>query len=424
MRSTATSLTISVRVTHFSPVFSQPSSPVKFSVTLPIDVWDPSRGGTELYLDRLCRDLTQRGHEITVLCLSSRVSRPDVDSRGSRFRIQHVRIPMWPRWRREIAFARFAWREHANSGRDVLFAVRHALKADLYQPHGGSYRVARRERLKSYGCVARTLHTLSSLARPTFWALRWLDRAVFVHSPDVLVIAVSDKIEREFRQTYPTIDFRCVQLRNAVDLERFHDQDRDLASQRLKEQLNVGSGEHVAVFVAHQFLLKGLRHAIESIARSAAWHLVVAGRGRPASFRRLAKKLGAERRVHFIGPARDSRTLLAAADACLLPTYYDTCSLVILESLACGTPVVTTEQSGLSELLAKSEGGITIPSPDAIADTVSALATIASDWSRYHAAALRVRSQIGWTELVDEFERILTRAALERRQMSTKPSGR
>src|SRR5262245_47020114 len=108
-------------------------------ISLPIDVWDPARGGAERYLHRLSLSLCERGHEVTVLCL--RAKETDGGSKG--MKVEIGRVPRYPRWLREISFARESVRAHRRSGRDLLFQVRHALEADVYQPHGGSFRAAR-----------------------------------------------------------------------------------------------------------------------------------------------------------------------------------------------------------------------------------------------------------------------------------------
>ena len=49
--------------------------------------------------------------------------------------------------------------------------------------------------------------------------------------------------------------------------------------------------------------------------------------------------------------AREMRNAYFAADFLVHPTFYDPCSLVVLEALACGLPVITTRANGASELL-------------------------------------------------------------------------
>ena len=53
----------------------------------------------------------------------------------------------------------------------------------------------------------------------------------------------------------------------------------------------------------------------------------------------------------------------AAADAYVQPTFYDPCSLVVLEALASGLPVVTSRFNGVSELLTQGREGYVIYDP-------------------------------------------------------------
>ena len=75
-------------------------------------------------------------------------------------------------------------------------------------------------------------------------------------------------------------------------------------------------------------------------------------------YRRLARSLGIAQTVHFLGFHSDIRECYAASDFFVLPTYYDPCSLVVLEALACGLPVITTLQNGAGELITDGRAGL------------------------------------------------------------------
>src|SRR5262249_28039425 len=72
---------------------------------------------------------------------------------------------------------------------------------------------------------------------------------------------------------------------------------------------------------------------------------------------RLAQRLGVADRVVFAGYRADTRDCYFAADFLVHPTFYDPCSLVVLEALACGLPVITTRFNGASELLTSPADG-------------------------------------------------------------------
>ena len=379
----------------------------RLRITLPIDRWDPRRGGAERYLDRLCRDLCARGHEITVLCVAAS-SGLEVFPAG--LSIESLAVPGFPRWLRELEFARRSARAHRESGRDLLFAVRHALEADVYQPHGGCFRAARHRALQHLSPSPRTAKRLVAECRPAMRVLSWLDRELFRRSPDVTLIAISRKVEDEFRATYPDVAFRFRRLYHGVDTGHFHDRDRESLATDLRARQDIPRAHRIAVFLAHRFAPKGLRHVLEALRRAEDWHLLVGGRDDPRPFRRLARRLGIGGRVRFLGDVNDSREVLAGADAFVLPTYYDACSLAVLEALACGTPVVTTTQSGSGELIEPGRQGFVLERPDQERELAEALSLIARDWNAFHRATLDLREKIGWDGHVDGLERILLEA--------------
>ena len=65
--------------------------------------------------------------------------------------------------------------------------------------------------------------------------------------------------------------------------------------------------------------------------------------------------------MRFFGERRDARTFFASADLYALPTWYDSFGFTVLEALACGTPVVTTDHAGAAELVDPGVHGAVLP---------------------------------------------------------------
>jgi UDP-glucose:(heptosyl)LPS alpha-1,3-glucosyltransferase len=93
------------------------------------------------------------------------------------------------------------------------------------------------------------------------------------------------------------------------------------------------------------------------------FRLLVAGNPRTGRYERLARHLGIAGRVKFLGPRRDAHNCYFAADFLVHPTFYDPCSLVVLEALACGLPVITSRFNGASELLDPPCEGFVVDDP-------------------------------------------------------------
>ena len=385
------------------------------TIEIPIDFWDPSRGGAEGYLWRLSRGLIARGHRLRVLCLGSN---PRFEEGIS---IEKLAVPRWPRWRRELALAREALGRRQSGGADVTLAVRHALEADVYQPHGGPFRTAVRESLAGVKpALLRRTKLLLRYLRPATRALLRLDREILLRSRGLVTVSLSRKVEDEFRRAYPGVSFRFERIYNGVDLDEFHDRDRPERARALRERFAIPGGRTVALFVGHKFGPKGLADAITALAGLPDFHLVVLGSGRKKAFERLARSLGMQGRLDFAGQSVEPRGFYAGAEVLLHPTYYDPCSLSVLESLACGTPVITTTANGASELMESGREGYVI-APGDPASLARAARAVAADWNGFHQRALERAKDLSFHHHLDSMERVLLRAAEERRRRRESP---
>ncbi|HVJ79934.1 MAG TPA: glycosyltransferase family 4 protein, partial [Planctomycetia bacterium] len=137
----------------------------------------------------------------------------------------------------------------------------------------------------------------------------------------------------------------------------------------------------ILLLIAHNFRLKGLDTLLAAAAleRRAGrrWGVVVAGAGEIARYVARAKRLGIADSVLFLGDRPDPRPVYRAADVYVQPTYYDPCSLVVLEALACGLPVVTSKFNGAGELLEPGREGFVVADPGDAARLAATLAPLA-----------------------------------------------
>jgi glycosyltransferase involved in cell wall biosynthesis len=147
------------------------------------------------------------------------------------------------------------------------------------------------------------------------------------------LVVVSDSAAAETARYYRHAATRVIA--NGVDTELFQPRDRAAARERL------GLERHVryALFVGRPEYRKGADLLLPAC-QAAGWQLLHAGaRGIPG-----ASSLG-------VLTPEQLTDAYAAADCVLFPTRYEACSYVILEALACGTPVVTTRLGWTRTLL-------------------------------------------------------------------------
>ena len=86
-----------------------------------------------------------------------------------------------------------------------------------------------------------------------------------------------------------------------------------------------------------------------------------------------------------------------AADFLVHPTFYDPCSLVVLEALACGLPVITTRYNGASELLHPPARGIRHRRPARPRRLAWAMTQLLDPGRRAACGQAARRAAAGWT---------------------------
>lgn len=165
-----------------------------------------------------------------------------------------------------------------------------------------------------------------------------------------------------------------------VDLGRF----RPVGKARAREQLGLDPDESVLLYVGRFSAVKGIDRLLEATAhlkRNRDLRLMlVGGDGEQTPESReltgLSRRLGILDRVTFAGRVdhEDMPFYYSAADVLALPSHYESFGLVALESLACGTPVVTTQVGAMERIIRQDETGCVVQdaSPQTLAEAVEA----------------------------------------------------
>jgi glycosyltransferase involved in cell wall biosynthesis len=151
---------------------------------------------------------------------------------------------------------------------------------------------------------------------------------------------------------------RVLVLRNGVDLGLFTPGDREAA--RAAWDLKAFTWLSVGSLIDR----KGHQLAIEALIHCPDCMLVIAGDGPlRLGLDALARRLGVRDRVRFLGEVPHSRLpdLYAAADILVLASSREGWANVLLEAMACGTPVAATAVNGTVEVVCAPAAGALIP---------------------------------------------------------------
>jgi glycosyltransferase involved in cell wall biosynthesis len=184
-------------------------------------------------------------------------------------------------------------------------------------------------------------------------------------------------------------------MRNGVDLRRFVPEDRAAA----RQHLGLSAEGTLLVCVGHLIERKGHHLAIEALRDLPECRLAIVGDGEErARLQELARSLGVHDRVVFAGgrPQSELKYWFSAANASLLCSSREGWANVLLESMACGTPVVATNIWGTPEVVQSPVAGRLMARRDASAvrDSVRDLlsAPVSRDAVRAYA------EQFSWAE--------------------------
>ncbi len=118
-----------------------------------------------------------------------------------------------------------------------------------------------------------------------------------------------------------------------------------------RKQLAVPEDKTLLLLVSNDFIAKGLQQLVELLTRLPEQvELLVAGNDDPLPFIEQAQKMGVEHRLTILGSQKQMLPVYQAADILVHPTRFDTYSMVALEAMACGKPVVisSAEYCGVS----------------------------------------------------------------------------
>jgi len=352
-------------------------------VAIIIERVDVSLGGAERSMFEVVSALSSLGLQVDLLAAKGQATAANIHILCSDVPEKRVSLPI---------FAEALRRHVSQMDYDIVHSVLPFTGIDLYQPRGGTYAESALRNAASYRnpLVRRWKQTTVFANRRRAKLLR-AERQCCHGLNGPIISALSRYVVEQLRRHYATDPRRIVRMLNGVDTDRRIDTNimKDFRPQVLARLGIQGTREPVLfLFAAHNFRLKGLCPLIQAMQvagktgmeRPAC--LAVAGAGKSNGYRRLAKRLGVEDRVLFLGPVPDIGSILPAIDVGVLPTFCDASSRFILEALAAGKAVITTHFNGAIDHFTDGRHGTVIDSPD----NIPALA----DAIRYYASAANI----------------------------------
>ncbi len=205
------------------------------------------------------------------------------------------------------------------------------------------------------------------------------ERAVFAKESISNILLVSRAERAAYVKYYQTQDDRIFPLPPGISRQCIMSSDAQAIRESIRRDLDVAEDEHVFLALGSGFRTKGLDRSIQMLAAlpaSLKTRLIVVGQDKNSAFVSLAKKLGVDIKVCFLGGRGDVPALLQGADVLLHPAYRENTGNVLLEAMIAGLPVVVTDVCGYAHYVESAKMGHVLPSPFCLSEYTSVVQKI------------------------------------------------
>lgn len=221
------------------------------------------------------------------------------------------------------------------------------------------------------------------------------------------IIATTEIEKEELIQHYGASPGKISVIPCGVNLGRFQPVDKEKA----KRQLGLAD-DKIILFVGRIEPLKGVEQLLKAmpyLQNIQGLRLVIIGgdeynQQEIEKLQKLSRELHIQDSITFRGLIKHEQLpyFYSAADACVVPSYYESFGLVALESLACGTPVLATDIGDLKSIIRQGETGYVVAdnTPQHLADKIALLLSRAPDMK----SALKTRTSVSgfdWSNIAE-----------------------
>jgi UDP-glucose:(heptosyl)LPS alpha-1,3-glucosyltransferase len=262
--------------------------------------------------------------------------------------------------------------------------------------------------------------------RPWWYRLtsryRWFQQAeasIFSPASHTHILTLTAQEQATFQHWYQTPDARFHLIPPILDPQRFPAFERAPAKQWLAASFGIQPEHTALLLVGSGFKTKGADRAVTAIAALPEQarkdvRMLIIGQDNPRWLQQHIQAQGLSQQVQVLGGRDDIPQLMQACDWLVHPARRELAGHVLLEAMACGLPVITTEVCGYAPHIAKAGAGIVLASPFDQGSLNQALATaLTTPREPYSQAGLSYAAQLMRDNPGKAEAHILTLLALE-----------
>jgi glycosyltransferase involved in cell wall biosynthesis len=328
----------------------------------------PAYGGIELVVGLLTDELVRRGHDVTLFASGDSISLAKLES----VHPQALRL--------DSTVKEYGIYEMLQMSR----VYEQASEFDIIHSHMGCSALPYANLVKT-----PTVHTLHGIFTPD-------NEKMFTHARSQPYVSISNA------QREPRLKLNCVAtVYNGIDLStyKFHEKPQDPPYLAFLGRISPEKGTHVAI----------------EIAKRSGWRLKMAGKVDVVDvkyFEQEIKPLIDGKQIEYLGEADHTQKneLIGGAVATLFPiTWREPFGLVMVESMAAGTPVIAMELGSTSEVIAHGKTGFLCHNVDEFVEAIDKVAQLNRHTCREH-----VLNHFSVQRMTDGYEAVYQQILAER----------
>jgi UDP-glucose:(heptosyl)LPS alpha-1,3-glucosyltransferase len=299
-------------------------------------------GGQERYLFNVVNEFLRQGHEVHLISAKRGDDRLPVH-------FHPVPIVNNPHSLRMLTFAFNSKKVIQSLDLDITYGLGKTFCHDVHRSGGGLHRLY----LRQSGNLHRQWWS------PKDRAALYLDKRLYHGGDTKWFVANSQLIKNEIVLNYEVDPQKIDVIYTGVDHEKFNPALAAGTRDAMRAKLGLGANERVFLFASFDHPRKGLEQLLRAFPITKG-KLIVVGKPLGDLFKILISKWNLRDRVIDAGPQQDMPSWYGLADFMVLPSFYDPLPNVVLESLACGTPVIVSAQTGAAERIDEGKDGFVL----------------------------------------------------------------
>ena len=307
-------------------------------------------GGLQRDLIRIAQVCIARGHQVDIYTGDWQGGKPDD------FHVSVLPIRGFTNHRRCESFAKMLMKCLVGKDYDAIVGFNKMPGLDVYFAADTCFAAKASERGYLYRLTGRCRSYLR------------LEKAVFDKKSKTRILLISEREKPFFIEHHLTQEERFHMLPPGIAGDRLSPENVEEIREDLRRELVIGTNENIVLMIGSGFKTKGVDRAILGMTSlppklGKKTTLLVVGEDRPKQFLRLAKRVGVEDKIRFLGGREDVPRFLSAADILIHPARRDNTGTVLIEAMAAGLPVLATDVCGYSCHVEHAGAGELMPSP-------------------------------------------------------------